>query len=106
LNTDYVDVLLLHRPDALADPQEVAETFDILHNNGKVRFFGVSNEKPMQIELLNRYLNQKLVINQLQLSITNATMTSNGMNVNMQNDSAVDRDSSILDYCRLKDITI
>jgi len=106
LNTDYVDVLLLHRPDALADPQEVAETFDILHNNGKVRFFGVSNEKPMQIELLNRYLNQKLVINQLQLSITNATMISNGMNVNMQNDSAVDRDSSILDYCRLKDITI
>jgi predicted oxidoreductase len=60
----------------------------------------------MQIELLNRYLNQKLVINQLQLSITNATMISNGMNVNMQNDSAVDRDSSILDYCRLKDITI
>jgi predicted oxidoreductase len=60
----------------------------------------------MQIELLNRYLNQKLVINQLQLSITNATMINNGMNVNMQNDSAVDRDGGILDYCRLKDITI
>ncbi len=106
LHTDYVDVLLLHRPDALAQPEEVAEAFDILHNSGKVRYFGVSNQKPMQIELLTRYLNQKLIINQLQLSITNATMISNGINVNMENDSAVDRDGSILDYCRLKDITI
>lgn len=106
LNTDYLDVLLLHRPDALVEPEEVAEAFDTLHSSGKVRYFGVSNQKPMQIELLSKYLNQKLVINQLQLSITNATMISNGINVNMENASAVDRDGSILDYCRLKDITI
>lgn len=106
LNTDYLDVLLLHRPDALVEPEEVAEAFHILHRSGKVRYFGVSNQKPMQIELLSKYLNQKLIINQLQLSITNATMISNGINVNMENGCAVDRDGSILDYCRLNDITI
>lgn len=106
LNTDYLDVLLLHRPDALVEPEEVAEAFDILHSSGKVRYFGVSNQKPMQIELLRKYVKQELIINQLQLSITNATMISNGINVNMENASAVDRDGSILDYCRLKDITV
>jgi len=106
LRTDYVDVLLLHRPDALVEPEEVAEAFNILHSNGKVHYFGVSNQKPMQIELLNKYVEQKIVINQLQFSITNATMVSNGINVNMENASAVDRDGSILDYCRLKGITI
>lgn len=106
LKTDYIDILLLHRPDALMEPEEVAEAFNILHRNGKVRHFGVSNQKPMQIELLSKYLNQKIIINQMQLSITNATMISNGINVNMENYSATDRDGSILDYCRLKDITI
>lgn len=106
LRTDYLDILLLHRPDALVEPEEVAEAFDELHRSGKVRHFGVSNEKPMQIELLSRYLNQEISVNQLQLSITNATMISSGINVNMENASAVDRDGSVLDYCRLKDITI
>jgi len=106
LQTDYVDVLLLHRPDALVEPEEVAEALNILHSNGKVRNFGVSNQKPMQIELLNKYLNQKIIINQLQFSVTNATMISNGINVNMESTGAVDRDGSILDYCRLKDITV
>jgi predicted oxidoreductase len=106
LKTDYIDILLLHRPDALMEPEEVAETFNILHCSGKVRYFGVSNQKPMQIELLAKYLNQKIIVNQLQLSITNATMISNGINVNMENYSATDRDGSILDYCRLKDITV
>lgn len=106
LGTEYIDVLLLHRPDALVEPEEVAEAFDLLHSSGKVRHFGVSNQKPMQIELLNKYLHQKLIFNQLQLSITNATMISNGINVNMENAGAVDRDGSILDYCRLKDITV
>lgn len=106
LKTDYLDVLLLHRPDALVEPEEVAEAFDRLQSSGKVRHFGVSNQKPMQIQLLQRYLNQPLVANQLQLSITNATMISNGINVNMLNDSAVDRDGSILDFCRMNDITI
>jgi predicted oxidoreductase len=106
LNTDYLDVLLLHRPDALVDPEEVAEAFDILGTSGKVRHFGVSNQNPMQIQLLKKFVKQPLVANQLQLSITNANMISNGINVNMANDSAINRDGSILDYCRLNDITI
>ncbi|MCF8565023.1 aldo/keto reductase [Alicyclobacillus tolerans] len=106
LKTDYLDVLLLHRPDALVEPEEVAEAFDILESSGKVRHFGVSNQKPMQIELLKKFVKQPIVANQLQLSITNAAMVSNGINVNMENDSALDRDGSILDYCRLNDITI
>jgi len=106
LKTDYLDTLLLHRPDALVEPEEVAEAFDILESSGKVKYFGVSNQNPMQIELLKKYVKQPLVANQLQLSITNATMISNGINVNMENESAINRDGSILDYCRLHDITI
>lgn len=106
LNTEYIDVLLLHRPDALVEPEEVAEAFDILYASGKVRYFGVSNQNPMQIELLKRYLNQKILFNQLQLSITNTGMIDSGINVNMKIDGSIDRDGSILDYCRLKDITI
>lgn len=106
LNTEYLDVLLLHRPDALVEPEEVAEAFDILQSNGKVRHFGVSNQNPMQIKLLKRYVRQPIVANQLQLSITNATMISQGQHVNMQDDFAVNRDGSVLDYCRLHDITI
>ncbi|CAM3634547.1 aldo/keto reductase [Marinicrinis lubricantis] len=106
LKTDYIDVLLLHRPDALVEPEEVAEAFDQLESSGKVRHFGVSNQKPMQIDLLKKYVKQPIVANQLQLSITNATMISNGINVNMENDAAIDRDGSILDYCRLHDMTI
>lgn len=106
LHTDYLDVLLLHRPDALCEPEEVAETFAILKNSGKVRNFGVSNHNPMQIELLEKYLGMPLVANQLQMSITNATMVSAGLNVNMENDRATMRDGSVLDYCRLHEITI
>ena len=106
LRTDYLDILLLHRPDALVEPDEVAEAFDKLESSGKVRHFGVSNQNPMQIQLLKKSVKQPLVANQLQLSITNATMISAGINVNMENESAVNRDGSILDYCRLHDITI
>jgi predicted oxidoreductase len=106
LRTDYLDVLLLHRPDALAEPEEVAEAFDLLESSGKVRHFGVSNHNPMQIQLLQKSVKQPIVANQLQLSITNATMISSGINVNMENDAAVNRDGSVLDFCRLHDITI
>ncbi|QQE81152.1 aldo/keto reductase family oxidoreductase [Alicyclobacillus sp. SO9] len=106
LKTDYLDVLLLHRPDALVEPEEVAEAFDELEQSGKVRHFGVSNQKPMQVELLKKHVKQTVVANQLQLSVTNANMISNGINVNMEVDSSTDRDGSILDYCRLHDITI
>ena len=106
LQTDYLDVLLLHRPDALVEPEEVAEAFTILQDSGKVRYFGVSNQNPMQIELLKKYVRQPLIINQLQFSITNTTMIDAGINVNMEDDFSVNRDGSILDYCRLHDITI
>ncbi|GHU66099.1 aldo/keto reductase [Spirochaetia bacterium] len=106
LKTEYLDVLLLHRPDALVEPEEVAEAFDILQSSGKVRHFGVSNQNPMQIKLLKKYVKQPLVANQLQLSITNCTMISQGVHNNMADDFAVNRDGSVLDFCRLHDITI
>lgn len=106
LKTEYLDVLLLHRPDALMEPEEVAEAFDILRLSGKVRHFGVSNQKPMQIQLLQKYMRQPIVANQLQMSIAHAAMITQGLHVNMLEDGAVDRDGSVLDYCRLSGITI
>ncbi|GHV94958.1 aldo/keto reductase [Spirochaetia bacterium] len=106
LKTDYLDVLLLHRPDALMEPEEVAVAFNELQTKGKVRHFGVSNHNPTQIQLLRKLVKQPLVANQLQLSIANATMISAGLHVNMLEDGAVNRDCGVLDFCRLHDITI
>lgn len=106
LGCGYLDSLLMHRPDALVEPEEVAEAFDILQSSGKVRHFGVSNHKPMQIELLRRYVRQPLEFNQLQLSIPVCGMIANGIEVNMKTEDSLDRDGSVLDYCRLHDITI
>ena len=106
LGTDYIDVLLLHRPDALMEPEEVARAFDELKAKGKVRHFGVSNQNPYQMELLQRSLDMPLCANQLQLSIMHTPMIQAGINVNMYNDSATNRDGGVLDYCRLNKITI
>ena len=106
LNTDYLDILLLHRPDTLMEPEEVNEAFELLYKEGKVRNFGVSNHNSMQIELLNKYLTNKVTINQLQFSIMHTGIIDSGINVNMKNSSSIDRDGSILEYCRLKDINI
>ena len=106
LNTEYLDLLVLHRPDALMEPDEVAEAFDTLVTSGKVRHFGVSNHTPMQIQLLERYLNQKLLVNQLQLSLTESTMISTGMETNTSNAGGINRDGYVLDFCRLNDITV
>ncbi len=106
LQTDYLDALLLHRPDALVEPEEVAEAFEELYTKGKVRYFGVSNHKPMQIELLKRYVKQPLIINQLQFSLPVSNMVANGLEVNMTSDGAFERDGSVLDYSRLNDMTI
>ena len=106
LQTEYLDVLALHRPDALVEPEEVAEAFRILKESGKVRHFGVSNHKPLQMELLHKYLDEPLVTDQLQFSITNSSMVENGLEVNMTTKGAVDRDGSVLDYCRFHGITI
>ncbi len=106
LKTEYLDVLLLHRPDALVEPEEVAEAFDELDKSGKVRNFGVSNQNPMQMKLLQKSIKHPIVANQLQLSITNANMISQGIHVNMADDAATNRDGGVLDYCRLNSITI
>jgi predicted oxidoreductase len=106
LATEYLDVLLLHRPDALIEPEEVAEAFDTLLTTGKVRHFGVSNFNPMQIELLQRHTPVKLAVNQLQFSIAHTPMVDSGLTVNMNLKQSVNRDGSILDYCRLHDLTV
>ena len=107
LGTDYIDILLLHRPDALVEPDEVARAFDDLAASGKVRHFGVSNQTPGQIELLRRSVRQPLVANQLQLSVTHAALVAQGVAANMSGlDQSISRDVGALDYCRLNDITV
>lgn len=106
LQMDYLDILLLHRPDALVEPEEVAAAFDELEQSGKVKYFGVSNHKPMQIELLKKCVRQPLLINQLQFSIPVSNMVANGMEVNMDTPGSFDHDGSVLDYSRLHDMTI
>ena len=106
LGIDHIDTLLLHRPDALMEPEEVAEAFTALRQAGKVRYFGVSNENPGQIELLIRYMPGEIIINQLQFSLCHTIMVDEGMNVNIHSSHATVQDGGVLDYCRLKDITI
>jgi predicted oxidoreductase len=107
LRTDYLDILLLHRPDALVEPDDVAEAFDILHRAGKVLNFGVSNHTPGQVELLKRSVSQPLIVNQVQLSITHAPLIAAGISANMAGlAQSIDRDNGILDYCRLNGITL
>ncbi|GAA1448880.1 aldo/keto reductase [Nocardiopsis tropica] len=107
LDTDYIDILLLHRPDALVEPEEVARAFDDLAEAGKVRAFGVSNHTPRQIDLLRRYVRQPIVANQAQLSITHAPLIAQGVAANMQGlEQSVSRDDGLVDYCRLHDITL
>ncbi len=90
LNTDYLDALLLHRPDPLVEPEEVAEAFELLHSSGKVRSFGVSNHALMLIELLQKYVNQPLVINQLQFGVAHTPMLDQELFFNMTADQSVD----------------
>ena len=107
LRTDYLDVLLLHRPDTLMEPDEIADAFTQLHVAGKVRHFGVSNQTPGQTELLKRSVQQPLVVNQVQLSITHANLLAQGIAANMNGlDQSIDRDLGILDYARLNEITL
>ncbi|MBE6763774.1 MAG: aldo/keto reductase family oxidoreductase [Ruminococcaceae bacterium] len=106
LGVDCVDALLLHRPDTLMEPEEVAEAFDLLESAGKVRHFGVSNHNHMQIELLRTAVRQPLTINQLQFSLTEAGMVTAGTNVNMKNAESVMHDGAFLEYARIHGITI
>ncbi len=106
LQVDYLDVLALHRPDALVEPEEVAEAFTLLEKSGKVNYFGVSNQNPLQMELLQQAIDQKLIVNQLQFSIKHTGMVDQGIHVNMHDDASINRDGSILDYTRLNGITV
>ncbi|MFM9368558.1 aldo/keto reductase family oxidoreductase [Streptomyces sp. Da 82-17] len=107
LRTDYLDVLLLHRPDTLVEPEEVAAAFDELHAAGKVVNFGVSNHTPGQIELLKSAVRQPLVADQVQLSLTHAPLIASGVAANMAGlDQSLSRDNGLLDYARLHGITL
>ncbi|MCL2531664.1 MAG: aldo/keto reductase [Oscillospiraceae bacterium] len=106
LRTDYLDVLLLHRPDALCEPEEVVEAFDALHAAGKVRHFGVSNHNSMQLQLLQKHVRQPLQVNQLQFGLGHAYLVAAGTHVNMNHPASPERDGGVLDYCRLHDITV
>ena len=106
LNTEYLDVLLLHRPDTLMEPEEVARAFSCLKETGKVRHFGVSNHNPYQIKLLQNALDFPLCANQLQFGIMHTAMIDSDINVNMRNDAGANRDGGVLDFCRLENITI
>lgn len=106
LDTDYLDVLLLHRPDALVEPEEVAEAFGHLQSSGKVKHFGVSNHSPLQIELLKKFVNQELIANQLQYSVMHTGMVDAGVHVNTKHKNSLDHDRAILDYSRINDMTI
>jgi predicted oxidoreductase len=107
LKAEHLDILLLHRPDTLVEPDEVAEAFDTLHAAGKVLNFGVSNHTPGQTELLKRSVKQPLFVNQVQLSITHSPLIAAGVAANMTGlDQSIDRDNGILDYSRLNGITL
>ncbi|HGI4035849.1 aldo/keto reductase [Streptococcus agalactiae] len=106
LGTEYLDFLILHRPDVLVEPEEVAEAFTKLRAEGKVKHFGVSNQNRFQMELLQSYLDEPLAVNQLQLSPAHTPMFDAGLNVNMLNKASIEHDDGIVDYCRLKRVTI
>lgn len=107
LGTDYLDSVLLHRPDVIFEPEAVAEAFQKLADSGKVKYFGVSNLMPMQIELLKKYVRQPLVFNQVQLSLEQSQLIDQALYMNNKTtEFSINRDGSLLDYCRLNDITI
>lgn len=106
LKTDYLDILLLHRPDALTEPEEVAEAFDLLHTSGKVRYFGVSNHNPGQVEWLKTAVRQPLRVNQLQFSPAHTGLIDCGLDVNMKTEQAVHRDGMVLNYCQYQNMVI
>ena len=106
LKIDHLDSLLLHRPDALMESDQVAEAFDLLYKQGKVRNFGVSNQNPMMMELLKKDVKQPLAVNQLQLSAAFTPGFESGFHVNMEDSQAAIRDGSIFEYCKLHDVVI
>jgi len=106
LCTDHLDTLLLHRPDSLMEPEEVSEAFDELKRSGKVRYFGLSNSNPMQIELLQKYCGEKLLFDQVQLGVGHTVLIDHGLCTNTAFPQGADRSGSLIEYARLNDITL
>lgn len=105
LNTEYIDVLLLHRPDTLVEPYEVAAAFEKLREDGKVRAFGVSNFSATQLQFF-RSAGIEIVANQMQFSLGHTALVDAGFNVNMYKDESVTRAGDTLEYCRLRNIPL
>lgn len=106
LKTEYIDILLLHRPDTLMEPEEVAEAFSTLKQSGKVRYFGVSNMNPGQIELLEEYLSDPIIFDQVQFSLAHCNIIDSGMNFNIESSAGINRDGGLLEYARRKKIIL
>ena len=106
LGTDYLDMFLLHHPDTLVEPEEVAEAFDYLHSTGKVRYVGVSNHKPMQVELLKTCVQQPLIMNQLQFSVAHPDLVDASQPLRMQPHALADTNGDVLTYSRIHKMTI
>lgn len=106
LGTDYLDLLMLHRPDSLMDPDEIAEAFDLLEEAGKVRYFGLSNFNATQFDYVQKYSNHKLITNQVQFGAAEPKIVNSGMQFNTPFDGAIDRDGGLLDYSRHNDVTL
>ncbi|MBB1070374.1 aldo/keto reductase [Limosilactobacillus sp. RRLNB_1_1] len=106
MGIDYLDSFLIHRPDPLMVPAEVAAAFDQLQAAGKVRHFGVSNFNPQQIALLQSATNQRLLIDQVQFGLKHTGMIDFGLHTNMTDNAANDHDGGLLEYTRRKHMTI
>lgn len=106
LQTDYLDVFVLHQPDTLMEPEEIAEAFDLLHTSGKVRYFGVSNFNRMELEYLQSCLHQKLLVNQLQVSVAHTELIDSANSIKLNEKSSVDHNGSVFTYMRMEKITV
>ncbi|MEV6693757.1 aldo/keto reductase [Micromonospora sp. NPDC051196] len=106
LRTDVIDVLLLHRPDPLADPEDVAEALTALHRQGLVRHFGVSNMAAAQIAYLQAHLDLPLVVNQLQMSLADRDWLEAGVLVNTSPAAELGFPLGTVEHCRLNRIGV
>lgn len=106
LQTDYLDVLLLHRPDPLVEPEEVARAFDKLKESGKVRHFGVSNHTAAQLALLQKQVTQPIITNQVAFNVLHTHMLDEGIIFNQTKPGVITRDEGTIEYCREHNITL
>ena len=106
LHTDYLDVFMLHRPDALMNPKEVGATFNALKKAGKVKRFGVSNMSVSQIQAIQKYCDEPLVANQIQLSLGHSLVLDSGVLVNTKNEIDFNGVEGLLEYGQANKLSI